>query len=109
MATPVKVAPGLLVRPLRWLMRVSCGGGGRERKRGPTAVASVWGWRRRTGAAPSSGPGQGITGMNHIVLLGDSVFDNAAYVAGSPDVVRQLREIVPPGWRATLQARDGAV
>jgi len=31
--------------------------------------------------------------MNHIVLLGDSIFDNAAYVAGGPDVVRQLRDI----------------
>src|SRR5262245_1383374 len=47
--------------------------------------------------------------MPHIVLLGDSVFDNAAYVAGGPDVVRQLRAILPPGWRATLSARDGAV
>ena len=47
--------------------------------------------------------------MNHIVLLGDSIFDNAAYVAGGPDVVRQLREILPSGWRATLNALDGAV
>jgi len=47
--------------------------------------------------------------MPHIVLPGDSVFDNAAYVAGGPDVVRQLRAILPPGWRATLSARDGAV
>lgn len=47
--------------------------------------------------------------MNHIVLLGDSIFDNAAYVGGGPDVVRQLREILPSGWRATLNARDGAV
>jgi hypothetical protein len=47
--------------------------------------------------------------MNHIVLLGDSVFDNAAYIAGGPDVVRQVRDLLPPGWRATLQARDGAV
>ena len=47
--------------------------------------------------------------MNHIVLLGDSVFDNAAYVAGGPDVVRQLRGILPSGWRATLNALDGAV
>ena len=47
--------------------------------------------------------------MNHIVLLGDSVFDNAAYVAGGPDVVRQLRGLLPPGWRATLNALDGAV
>ena len=47
--------------------------------------------------------------MNHIVLLGDSIFDNAAYVAGGPDVVRQLRDILPSGWRATLNALDGAV
>jgi lysophospholipase L1-like esterase len=47
--------------------------------------------------------------MNHIVLLGDSIFDNAAYVAGGPDVVRQLRDILPSGWRATLNAIDGAV
>ena len=47
--------------------------------------------------------------MNHIALLGDSIFDNAAYVAGGPDVVKQLREILPAGWRATLNALDGAV
>jgi lysophospholipase L1-like esterase len=47
--------------------------------------------------------------MTHIVLLGDSIFDNAAYVAGGPDVVRQLRDILPAGWRATLNALDGAV
>ena len=47
--------------------------------------------------------------MNHIVLLGDSIFDNAAYVPGGPDVVRQLRDILPSGWRATLNALDGAV
>jgi len=51
---------------------------------------------------------QGTSPMPHIVLLGDSVFDNAAYVAGGPDVVQQLRAILPPGWRATLNARDGA-
>jgi hypothetical protein len=53
--------------------------------------------------------GQGQTPMTHIVLLGDSIFDNAAYVAGGPDVVRQLREILPSGWRTTLNARDGAL
>jgi lysophospholipase L1-like esterase len=47
--------------------------------------------------------------MPHIVLLGDSIFDNAAYVAGGPDVVRQLREILPAGAQATLAATDGAV
>ena len=46
--------------------------------------------------------------MPHVVLLGDSIFDNAAYVgAGEPDVVRQLRAALPPGWQATLLAVDG--
>jgi hypothetical protein len=47
--------------------------------------------------------------MTHVVLLGDSIFDNGAYVGGGPDVVRQLRARLPPGWRATLCAVDGAV
>jgi lysophospholipase L1-like esterase len=47
--------------------------------------------------------------MTHIVLLGDSIFDNAAYVDGGPDVVRQLRELLPASARATLNALDGAV
>lgn len=47
--------------------------------------------------------------MTHIVLLGDSIFDNAAYVSGGPDVVAQLRALLPPGARATLAAVDGAV
>ena len=45
----------------------------------------------------------------HVVLLGDSIFDNAAYVGGAPDVVRQLRSELPDGWRASLLAVDGAV
>jgi hypothetical protein len=45
--------------------------------------------------------------MPHVVLLGDSVFDNAAYVAGGPDVVTQLRALLPPDWQATLAAVDG--
>jgi hypothetical protein len=47
--------------------------------------------------------------MSHIVLLGDSIFDNAAYVAGGPDVVRQVRELLPNGCKASLLAVDGAV
>jgi hypothetical protein len=47
--------------------------------------------------------------MGHVVLLGDSIFDNARYVPGGPDVVHQLRAALPPGWRATLLAVDGAV
>ena len=41
------------------------------------------------------------------MLLGDSIFDNAAYVAGAPDVIRQVRERLPAGSKATLAALDG--
>jgi hypothetical protein len=61
----------------------------------PTIIAG----HARTGAAD----------MSHVVLLGDSIFDNAAYVRGGPDVIRQLRGVLPAGWRATLAAIDGAV
>jgi hypothetical protein len=46
--------------------------------------------------------------MRHVVLLGDSIFDNKAYTSGGPDVVTQLQGILPSGWRATLGAIDGA-
>jgi len=46
--------------------------------------------------------------MPHIVLLGDSIFDNAAYTAGGPDVVAQLRGLLPTGWTAKLAAVDGS-
>jgi hypothetical protein len=46
--------------------------------------------------------------MNHVVLLGDSIFDNARYVPGGPSVIEHLRKSLPAGWRATLLARDGA-
>jgi len=46
--------------------------------------------------------------MPYVVLLGDSIFDNGAYTNGGPDVVTQLREVLPAGWRATLGAVDGA-
>lgn len=44
---------------------------------------------------------------NYIALLGDSIFDNAAYTDGEPDVVTHLRRILPPPWKATLCAVDG--
>jgi hypothetical protein len=44
----------------------------------------------------------------HIVLLGDSIFDNRAYTGGDPDVVSHLRPILPTGWRASLCAIDGS-
>jgi len=45
--------------------------------------------------------------MTHIVLLGDSIFDNAAYTGGAPDVVSQLRRRLPHGSKAMLGAVDG--
>jgi hypothetical protein len=47
--------------------------------------------------------------MTHVVLLGDSIFDNQAYVGAGPDVIVQLREALPSGAAATLCAIDGAV
>jgi lysophospholipase L1-like esterase len=50
-----------------------------------------------------------MAGFGHAVLLGDSIFDNGVYVSGGPDVVQQLRDELPAGWRATLGAIDGDV
>lgn len=47
--------------------------------------------------------------MPHVVLLGDSIFDNLKYVQPEPDVVSQLREVLPAGWKASPRAVDGAV
>ncbi|HEX8458442.1 MAG TPA: SGNH/GDSL hydrolase family protein [Pyrinomonadaceae bacterium] len=48
--------------------------------------------------------------MGHAILLGDSIFDNGAYVgAGEPDVVRQLQAELPRDWQATLLAVDGSM
>jgi lysophospholipase L1-like esterase len=47
--------------------------------------------------------------MKHIVLAGDSVFDNAAYVSGGLDVISHLRQQMPGDWKATLKAIDGSV
>jgi GDSL-like Lipase/Acylhydrolase family len=68
------------------------------------AVAALCG-----GLLPSAGHAAREVPMGHVVLLGDSIFDNAAYVAGGPDVVRQLQSRLPQGWRATLNAVDGSV
>lgn len=47
--------------------------------------------------------------MSHVVLLGDSIFDNARYVPDRPAVIDQLRQALPDGWRATLLAVDGHI
>jgi hypothetical protein len=44
----------------------------------------------------------------HVVLLGDSIFDNAAYVDGGPPVIKQLRQELPE-WKCSLLAVDGHV
>lgn len=44
----------------------------------------------------------------HVILLGDSTLDNALYTSGAPDVVGHLKAILPPAWRATRCAIDGA-
>ncbi|WP_292713827.1 hypothetical protein [Mesorhizobium sp.] len=46
---------------------------------------------------------------NKIVLLGDSVFDNRAYVTGGADVLAHLVRQLPIGWSADLLAVDGSV
>jgi hypothetical protein len=47
--------------------------------------------------------------VGHVVLLGDSIFDNARYVPSGRAVVEHLRRALPGGWRATLLAVDGSV
>ena len=46
--------------------------------------------------------------MSHVVLIGDSIFDNGVYTRGGPDVVSQVRALLPPAWHATLRAVDGS-
>lgn len=45
--------------------------------------------------------------MTHIVLLGDSIFDNAPYVPAGTEVQSQLRARLGPQHRVSLLARDG--
>ena len=47
--------------------------------------------------------------MGHIVILGDSVFDNASYVERGEAVLDKLESVLAPGWQVTLLARDGGV
>jgi lysophospholipase L1-like esterase len=64
----------------------------------------------QTAAQPlARGATPGRQYMKHIVLLGDSVFDNKAYVNGGLDVIAQVRQRIPDGWEASLRAVDGSV
>jgi len=44
--------------------------------------------------------------MAHVVLLGDSIFDNAAYVPGQP---RLTEQVAAYGHEVSLLAVDGSV
>ncbi len=59
-------------------------------------------------AMPARGDVEAPAGPGHVVLLGDSIFDNGYYVGeDDPAVIDQLRSHLPGGWRATLLAVDG--
>jgi len=45
--------------------------------------------------------------MPSVVLIGDSIFDNARYTSGQPDVISHVHGLIPAGWQATLLAVDG--
>jgi len=47
--------------------------------------------------------------MRHVVPCGDSIFDNASYVDGGPDVAAQIREILASDDKVTLLAVDGSI
>lgn len=47
--------------------------------------------------------------MQHIALLGDSIFDNAGYVDEGDSVISQLTEKLPTNTTATLLAVDGDI
>lgn len=47
------------------------------------------------------------TSKPHIVLLGDSIFDNVNYVPDGLPVIEHLRKVIPSDWKATLLAVDG--
>ena len=46
---------------------------------------------------------------NHIVLIGDSIFDNAGYVGSGESVIEQLQANITVGCNATLLAVDGDI
>lgn len=46
--------------------------------------------------------------MPHLVLIGDSVFDNGAYTDGGPSVVEQVSSNLSAQWQTTLGAIDGS-
>jgi len=74
----------------------------------PNRRSLLAGFALMAGAAAFPARAEKGTAMKHVVLLGDSSFDNKAYVGGGPDVIEQLGQMLPSGWTATLAARDGS-
>jgi len=46
--------------------------------------------------------------MSHVILLGDSIFDNVNWVNGELTVIEHVRNILEDKWQATLLAVDGS-
>jgi len=61
--------------------------------------------------APWDRPATDGAMIRRLILLGDSIFDNAAYVEpGEPDVAAHLRARIPsPDWLVELRAVDGSI
>jgi hypothetical protein len=49
-----------------------------------------------------------MTSTRTLVLLGDSILDNAAYTRPAPDTTHHLRHVLGGGWTVERLARDGA-
>ena len=47
--------------------------------------------------------------MNHIILAGDSIFDNGSWVPGDPDVATQVKSLFDIKDKVTLLAVDGDI
>lgn len=60
-------------------------------------------------SVPTVSRALGEGAMTHVVLFGDSIFDNAAYVRRGEEVLAQLSAKLSADAQATLRAVDGAV
>lgn len=67
-------------------------------------------WRVRKNAVitPWAPASYGTPNLGHVVLLGDSIFDNGSYTSNQPDVAQRLYGQLGEEWEVTLLARDGA-
>ena len=47
-------------------------------------------------------------GTQTVLLLGDSILDNAPYTGPEPDTTEHLRRLLAPEWSIRRLAQDGA-